>query len=95
MHCISSVRYALEETARTLQMNPKLTQSDLQKAIDIKLVNYGKQAVTLTMTVQKNETGSDIARLTASYPYMIAIPFIPRYNGAYQQTVDLFLVITR
>ena len=93
MHCISSVRYALEETARTLQMNPKLTQSDLQKAIDGKLVSYGKQAVTLTMTVQKNASGSDIARLTASYPYMIAIPFIPKYQGAYQQTVDIFLVI--
>ncbi|WP_162918706.1 TadE/TadG family type IV pilus assembly protein [Taklimakanibacter deserti] len=93
MHSISSVRYALEETARTLQMNPKLTQSDLQKAIDGKLVNYGKQAVTLTMTVQKNDSGSDVARLTASYPYMIAVPFIPKYEGAYQQTVDIFLVI--
>lgn len=95
MHCMSSVRYALEETARTLQLNPKLTVSDLQKTIDQRLTNFGKQAVTLTMSVQKDATGSDIARLTASYPYLIAIPFIPRYEGAYRQSVDIFLVITR
>src|SRR5262245_39469465 len=37
MHCISSVRYALEETARMLQLNPTLTEEDLQDAIDTKL----------------------------------------------------------
>jgi Flp pilus assembly protein TadG len=95
MHCISSVRFALEQTARMLQMNPALTQSDLQTAIDDKLKNYGKQAITLTMTVSKDASGSDIARLTASYPYLIAVPFIPKYEGAYQQSVDIFLVITK
>jgi Flp pilus assembly protein TadG len=95
LHCISSVRFALEETARMLQINPALTQGDLQKAIDEKLTYYGKQAITLTMSVQKDASGSDIARLTASYPYLIAVPFIPKYQGAYQQSVDIFLVITK
>jgi Flp pilus assembly protein TadG len=94
LHCLSSVRYALEETARTLQLNPKLTQSELQKTIDTKLKNFGKQAVTLTMAVQKDASGSDIARLTASYSYLIAVPFIPKYEGAYIQSVDIFLVIS-
>jgi Flp pilus assembly protein TadG len=95
LHCISSVRYALEETARMLQMNPALTQGDLQKALETKLTNYGKEAFTLTMTMQKDAAGSDIARLTASYPYLIAVPFIPKYKGSYQQSVDIFLVITK
>ncbi len=30
MHSISSVRYALEDTARMLQINPALTQAELQ-----------------------------------------------------------------
>jgi Flp pilus assembly protein TadG len=93
MHCISSVRYALEETARTLQMNPELTQDDLQDAIDAKLHQYGDQAVTLTMAVETDEEGSNVARLTASYPYLIAVPFVPKYEGAYQLSVDIFLVI--
>ena len=93
MHCISSVRYALEETARTLQMNPTLTQDDLQEEIDSKLHQYGDQAVTVTMAVEKDADGSDIARLTASYPYLIAVPFIPKYEGAYQLSVDIYLVI--
>jgi Flp pilus assembly protein TadG len=93
MHSISSVRFALEETARVLQMNPDLTQSDLQEIIDGKLTNYGKQAVTLTMAVAEDGFGSDIAHLTATYPYSIAIPFIPKYEGAYQQSVEIFLVI--
>lgn len=94
MHSISSVGYALEETARMLQMNPALKQSDLQAAINSKLDHFGKQAVTLTMTVEEDSYGSSIAHLKASYPYMIAVPFVPKYEGAYQQTTEVFLVIS-
>lgn len=93
MHCISSVRYALEETARMLQMNSSLTQGDLQAVIDKKLTYYGDQAVTLTMKVDKDSFGSSVAHLTATYPYFIAIPFIPKYEGAYIQSADVYLVI--
>jgi Flp pilus assembly protein TadG len=93
MHSISSVRFALEETARVLQMKPDLTESELQDIIDEKLTSYGKQAITLTMAVAKDSFGSDIAHLTASYPFTIAVPFIPKYEGAYQQSVEIFLVI--
>jgi Flp pilus assembly protein TadG len=93
MHSISSVRYALEETGRMLQMNHSLTESDLQTALNEKLENLGKQEVTLSVTLEKDAYGSDIARLTASYPYTIAVPFIPEYEGAYQQTAQVFLVI--
>ena len=94
MHCISSVRYALEETGRMLQMNSSLTQDDLQAAIDQKLAHYGKQAVTLTKTVDKDSYGSSVAHLTATYPYYIAVPFVPRYEGAYTQSAEVYLVIT-
>ncbi len=93
MHSISSVRYALEETARTLQMNPSKSESDLQDVLDEKLTHYGAQAVTLTMSTEKDAHGSTIARLTATYPYTIAIPFVPKYEGAYEQTAEVFLVI--
>jgi Flp pilus assembly protein TadG len=93
MHCISSVRFALEETARMLQMNSTLTQGDLQAAIDQKLTYYGKQAVTLSMTVDKDSFGSTVAHLTVTYPYFIAIPFVPKYEGAYTQSSDVYLVL--
>ena len=93
LHCISSVRYALEETARMLQLNPALTEDDLQAVMDSKLANYGNQAVTLTMSTDKDASGSEIAHLSASYSWLIAVPFIPRYDGAYQQSADIFLVI--
>ena len=93
MHCISSVKYALEETGRMLQMNTSLTEDDLQTAIDQKLASYGNQAVTLTMTVDKDDFGSSVAHLTATYPYQIAIPFVPRYEGSYELTSEVFLVI--
>lgn len=94
MHSISNVRYALEETARMLQMNPDLTQSELQAALDGKLLIYGDHAVTLTMTVETDGYGSSIAHLNANYPYTIAVPFIPEYEGAYRQSADVFLVIS-
>jgi Flp pilus assembly protein TadG len=93
MHSVSNVHYALEETARKLQMNPTLTQSELQADLDKKLLVYGEDAVTLTMTVEEDSYGSSIARLTARYPYTIAVPFIPKYEGAYQQSAEVFLVI--
>lgn len=93
MHSVSSVSYALEDTARMLQMNSKLTEKDLQAALDKKLGSFGRQEVTLAMTVDKDSYGSSIARLTASYPYTLAIPFIPEYEGAYRQSVEVFLVI--
>jgi Flp pilus assembly protein TadG len=93
MHCVSSVRYSLEETARMLQLNPKLSEDDLQAAIDTKLAKFGNQAVTLTLTTDTDDSGSEIAHLSASYSWLIAVPFIPKYDGAYQQSVDVFLVI--
>jgi Flp pilus assembly protein TadG len=93
MHCISSVRFALEQTARMLQLNPNLTEDDLQTAIDTKLANYGDQAVTLTLSTDTDDAGTEIAHLSATYSWLIAVPFIPRYDGAYQQSVDIFLVI--
>jgi Flp pilus assembly protein TadG len=93
MHSISSVRYALEETGRMLQMDHSLTEDDLQTVLNEKLDYLGKQEVTLDVTLEKDAYGSDIARLTATYPYTIAVPFIPRYEGAYQQTAQVFLVI--
>lgn len=93
MHSVSNVHFALAETARKLQMNPTLTQSELQADLDKKLIVYGEEAVTLTMTVETDGYGSSIARLTARYPYTIAVPFIPKYEGAYQQTAEVFLVI--
>ncbi len=94
MHSITNVRHALEETARMLQMDPDMTESELQTALNGKLAVYGDSAVTLSMTVQTDAFGSSIAHLSASYPYTVAIPFIPKYEGAYQQTAEVFLVIS-
>lgn len=95
MHSISSVRYALEDTARMLQINPALTQADLQAAINRKLDHLGKQAFTLTMNVEKDSYGSSVAHLTVTYPYTVAIPFIPYHSDAYRQTSEIFLAIAR
>ena len=93
MNSISTVRFALEETARVLQMNPDLAESDLQEIIDEKLAGYGSQSVTLTMSVEEDGFGSDVAHLTASFPFTLAIPYIPTFEGAYDQSVEIFLVI--
>lgn len=95
LHSLSSVRYALGETARVLQLNPKLSQSELQVRLDEELKEYGKGSVMLTMTIEKDASGSDVARLKATYPYLIAVPFIPKYEGAYKQSVEIFLTIAR
>lgn len=95
MHSISSVRYALEDTARMLQINPAMTQADLQAAIQKKLGYLGAQSFTITMNTEKDGYGSNVAHLKVSYPYTVAIPFIPKYEGAYSLTSEVFIAIAR
>ena len=93
MHRVSSVDYALEQTSRSLQLNPSLSQSALQTLLDEDLDNYGNEEVTLAMEVAKDSYGSNVAHLTATYAYEITIPLVTSYKGTITRTSDVFLAV--
>jgi len=93
MHRISSVGYALEETARALQLNPNMTDTQLQSTINQNLAPLGKESVSLTKSVTKDASNADVAILTLSYSYVVDTPFVPVYSGTYTRTANVFLNI--
>ncbi len=93
VHHVSSVSYALEDTARTLLLNPTLTQSDLQTVLNSKLAPLGNTTVSLTKTLAKGVADSDIAVLTVTYNFSIKVPFVATYNGSYSRSANVFLTV--
>ena len=93
MHNISSVNYALEQTARILALKTDKTESQLQESFAQNLASLGKQAATLTKSVTKDASGSDVALLTATYSYSINIPFVAAYTATYSKTANVFLAV--
>ena len=76
MHGVSSVDFALDRTARVLQLKPTLKTSELQKAIESVLKELGDQKVSVTMSTKTDTYGTQLAELTANYAFAVAIPFL-------------------
>ncbi len=93
MHSLSNVRYALEQTTRMLQMDSTLTEEELQEALNTQLTATGDGTVTLTVETETDEAGSSVAHLTASYPFVVAIPFMPQFESTYEMSTDVYLVV--
>src|SRR4029079_12172506 len=93
VHHVSSVSYALEDTARTLLLNPALTQSQLQTVLNGKLAPLGNTTVSLTKSLTKGVGDSDIAVLTVTYNFSIKVPFVTTYNGSYSRSTNVFLTL--
>jgi Flp pilus assembly protein TadG len=92
-HHVSSVSYALEDTARTLLLNPALTQSQLQTVLNGKLAPLGNTTVSLTKSLAKGVGDSDIAVLTVTYNFTIKVPFITTYSGSFSRSTNVFLTV--
>ncbi|TGS56657.1 pilus assembly protein, partial [Mesorhizobium sp. M1D.F.Ca.ET.183.01.1.1] len=71
MNSNSSVRYTLEASARSLQLNNTMTQSQIQAIATQKLTALGLKNVSVTIVTDPASGGFCMAHLTASYAYVI------------------------
>ena len=92
MNTISSVRYALEASARSLQLNNTLTQSDIQAVATQKLQALGLQNVNVTITIDPASDGFRMAHVNASYAFVIGFPYFSDYPISYATSVTVPLV---
>ena len=92
MNADSSVRYSLEASARSLQLNNTLTQSDIQTIATKKLQALGLQNINVTITIDPASNGFRMAHVTASYAYVINFPYFSNYPINYSTTVNVPLV---
>ena len=92
MNTISSVRYALEASARSLQLNNTLTQADIQTIATQKLQALGMQNVSVTIATDPPSGGFTMAHVNASYAFVISFPYFSDYPINYTTSVTVPLV---
>ncbi|MEW6633300.1 MAG: TadE/TadG family type IV pilus assembly protein [Pseudomonadota bacterium] len=92
MNADSSVRYTLESSARSLQLNNTLSQSDIQSIATQKLQALGLQNINVTITTDPASNGFRMAHVTATYAYVINFPYFSNYPINYSTTVNVPLV---
>lgn len=92
MNAASSVRYTLEASARSLQLNNTLTQSDIQAVATKKLQSLGLQNVSVTIATDAPSGGFRMAHVNASYAFVINFPYFNAFPINYSTSVAVPLV---
>ncbi|MER9302574.1 pilus assembly protein [Mesorhizobium sp. M0293] len=92
MHSVSSVRYVLETSSRSLQLKSTLTQADIQSIATQKLQVLGFKGVNVTIAIDPASGGFRMAHLTATYAFVIDFPYFSNFPVNYATTVTVPLV---
>ncbi|RUW54960.1 pilus assembly protein [bacterium M00.F.Ca.ET.141.01.1.1] len=92
MNSASSVRYTLEASARSLQLNNTLSQTALQSIATQKLQALGLHDVNVTIAIDPASGGFRMAHLTATYAFVIDFPYFDGFPINYATTVTVPLV---
>jgi Flp pilus assembly protein TadG len=94
IHCVQSVRLALEQAGRALQINENLTEQDLADLVGSKLKSIGDPTISVSLTDDTSITGVRAKNLSARYGFSIAIPFYGTYQATYSTSVKVPLAVT-
>ncbi|WP_244571341.1 TadE/TadG family type IV pilus assembly protein [Mesorhizobium carmichaelinearum] len=94
MNAVSSVRYTLETSSRSLQLQNTLTQADIQAIATQKLLALGLKDANVTIAIDPVSGGFRMAHLTATYALVIDFPYFSAFPINYATTVTVPLVGT-
>lgn len=89
LHCVSSVRYALQSSARQLPLDPSIDQARLQAMVQDKLKGLGDSNVTVTLSQDSPAAGLIMAHATATYHFAVGVPFLPAQARTYVARTDV------
>ncbi|AZO70400.1 MAG: pilus assembly protein [Mesorhizobium sp.] len=92
MNSESSVRYALEASARSLQLDNTMTQAQIQAIATKRLQALGLKNVNVTITTDPPSGGFKMAHVNASYAFVIQFPYFSDYPINYSTTVNVPLI---
>jgi Flp pilus assembly protein TadG len=90
LHCASSVRWALETSARTLLLNPGATAGDLKTAMVAKLSNVADSSnLSVTLTTQTAAGGAKVLHAASTYAYVLQVPLLPGWTLTFNAATDV------
>lgn len=77
LHCASSVRYALDESARALSINPEITAADVEAAMRERLESFADPEISVSVSEDLESPGLRITNLHATYVHHLTVPMLP------------------
>lgn len=94
IHCTQSVRLALEQGGRALQIDESLTEQDLANLVRSKLKSIGDPEVLISLSDDTSVAGVRAKSLSARYAFSLPVPFYGAYEATYSTSVKVPLAIT-
>lgn len=88
-HSVSSVRYALAEAGRALQMNPELTAEALTEIVKTRAGNIVDPDLSVTLVVGPPNGGIKLAQATVNYVVTFQALFLPPLDFDFQTSVTV------
>lgn len=88
LHCASSVRYALEESARALSIDPDLTAGEVQAAMRRRLTAFADPEFTVAIARTPGPAGLVVTELTSDYVHALAVPLLPVWDIRFEATAS-------
>ena len=85
LHSNAALQWAVETTARKAAIDPNVTQTDLQTAVNSLLATSHMPNATVSYSVA-DVGGVSVATLTASFSRTFTIPFVSTFNTTYTAT---------
>ncbi len=93
-----SVHFALVNAARSVQLNPALTTSEVQTIVTNKMTTLSgstaAEGVTVAVSKAGTVNGSALTTLTATYPVTFTVPFIGTYTYNYSTVITVTTTAT-
>lgn len=80
LHCASSVRYALDESARALSIDPDLTASEVEADMRARLDRFADPEISVSISQDSATPGLRITNLTATYVHSLEAPLLPAWE---------------
>jgi Flp pilus assembly protein TadG len=84
LHCASSVRYALEESARSLSIDQDITAAEVETAMRSRLDDFADPEISVTISEDTSTAGLHITNLHATYVHALEAPLLPAWELRFQ-----------
>ena len=88
-HSVSSVRYALAEAGRALQMDPTLTSDQLAEIVRTRAGAIVDPDLSVSLVIGAPNAGIKLAQATVDYVVTFQVPLLPSLDFDFQTSVTV------